>query len=185
MNANVNKRITARVIATLCLVAVLALIPPVIYHNPLYAVFYLDDAAKEIGSQFADTTRWIHAGCIIAIWLLNLLFFITNEKKGDSGKELARRTRLQGFLNFLAMLLSVAAMLGYRVALSADVWIGTLLPNARNSILTLFAPYYTVAICAAILWAFCMRAAPATNCAVRWGLARWFDNKMKRAVRTR
>ena len=35
MKANVGKRVTARVIATLCLAVALALIPPMIYHNPL------------------------------------------------------------------------------------------------------------------------------------------------------
>ena len=185
MNANANRRITARVIATLCLAVALALIPPMVYHNPLYAVFYLDDAAKEIGSRFSDTTRWIHTGGIAAVWLLNLVYFIVNEKKGDSGKELARRTRRQGVFNCLLLVLCVAAMIGYRVALSAEVWIGTLLPNTQNSILTLFSPYYTVAICALILWAFCMRAAPATNCAVRSGIAKWFDDRMKLAARSR
>jgi hypothetical protein len=185
MNTNVSKRITARVIATLCLAAVLALIPPMIYHNPLYSVFYLDDAAKEIGSQFSDNTRWIHLGAIIAVWLLNLLFFITNEKKGDSGRTLERRTSLQGTLNFLLLVVCVAAMIGYRFMISGDAWIGTYLPNAQTSILTLFSPYYTVAICVVILWAFCMRAAPATNCAVRCAIPRWFDDKMKRAPRSR
>lgn len=185
MNANVGKRITARVIATLCLAAALALIPPMIYHNPLYATFYLDDAAKEIGGLFSDTTRWIHAGCIFAVWLMNVLFFITNEQKNDSGRELERRTRLQGTLNFLLLCVCVAAMIGYRFMINSEVWIGTYLPNAQASILTLFAPYYTVALCAAILWSFCMRAAPATNCAVRWRVAKWFDDKMKRAPRSR
>ena len=185
MNANVGKRVTARVIATLCLAAALALIPPMIYHNPLYAAFYLDDAAKEIGSQFSDNTRWIHLGAIVAVWLLNLLFFITNENKGDSGKTLERRTRLQGTLNFLLLLVCVAAMIGYRFMVNAEVWIGTYLPNAQTSIFTFYAPFYTVAICDVILWAFCMRAAPATNCAVRCGLAKWFDDKMKLAPRSR
>ena len=185
MNANVGKRITARVIATLCLAAALALIPPMIYHNPLYATFYLDDAAKEIGSQFSDNTRGIHLGAIVAVWLLNLLFFITNENKGDSGKTLERRTRLQGTLNFLLLLVCVAAMIGYRFMVNTEVWIGTYLPNAQMSILTLYAPYYTMALSAAILWAFCMRAAPATNCAVRCYLPRKIDERMKRAERTR
>jgi len=185
MNANVGKRVAARVIATLCLAAALALIPPMIYHNPLYAAFYLDDAAKEIGSQFSDNTRWIHLGGIVAVWLLNLLFFITNQRKGDSGNELARRTSLQGTLNFLLLVVCVGAMIGYRFALNGEAWIGTYVPNAQVSILTLFAPYYTVALSAAILWAFCMRAAPATNCAVRCFLPKKIDDRMKLAARTR
>ena len=185
MKANVGKRVTARVIATLCLAVAMALIPPMIYHNPLYAAFYLDDAAKEIGSQFSDNTRWIHLGGIVVIWFMNLLFFITNEKKGDYGRELERRTRLQGLLNFLLLVVSVAAMIGYRFMVNGEVWIGTYLPNAQMSILTLYAPYYTMALSAAILWAFCMRAAPATNCAVRCYLPRKIDERMKRAERTR
>ena len=68
---------------------------------------------------------------------------------------------------------------------NGEVWIGTYLPNAQMSILTLYAPYYTMALSAAILWAFCMRAAPATNCAVRCYLPKKIDERMKRAERTR
>lgn len=185
MNANVRKRVSARFVATLFLAVALALIPPVLYHNPLYNVFFLDDVAKDFAGRFSDATRWIHAGSIMAIWLLNLAFFFTNEKKGDCGLTLKARTRAQGTLNFLLIALSVAAMIGYRFGLSAEAWIGVLLPSATRSIATLWMPYYIVAVCGLYLWGFCMNAAPATNCAVRWPIARWFDEKMKRAERAR
>ena len=185
MNANVRKRVSARFFATLLLAAALALIPPVLYHNPLYKVFFLDAAAKDFASRFSDATRWIHAGSIMAVWLLNLVFFFTNEKKGDYGPTLAARTRAQGVLNFLLIALSVAAMIGYRYGLSGEAWIGILLPSATRSVATLWTPYVVVAICGLYLWGFCMNAAPATNCIVRWPIARWFDEKMKRAERAR
>ena len=114
MNANVRKRVSARFFTTLLLAAALALIPPVLYHNPLYSVFFLDDTAKDFASRFSDATRWIHAGSIMAVWLLNVAFFFTNEKRADSGASLAARIRTQGVLNFLLIVLSVAAMIGYR-----------------------------------------------------------------------
>lgn len=185
MNANVRKRIRARVVATFLLAAALALIPPVLYHNPLYNVFFLDDAAKDFASRFSDATRWIHAGSIMAVWLLNYSFFRTNEKRADSGHLLAARTRTQNALNFLLILLSVAVMIGYRFGLSAEAWIGILLPSATRSVATLWMPYYIVAICGLYLWGFSMNAAPATNCAVRWPIAKWFDEKLKHADRAR
>ena len=185
MNANVRKRVAARVIATFLLAAALALIPPVAYHNPLYNVFFLDDAAKDFARQFSDATRWIHAGGILAVWLLNMMFFFVNENKGDFGDKLRARTSLQNVLNFLLVVLCVAAMIGYRFTLSVEAWIGVMLPSATRSVATLWMPYYVVAICALWLWGFCMNAAPATNCAVRDPIARWFDKRMKRAPRTR
>ena len=185
MNANVRKRVRARVVTTFLLAAALALIPPILYHNPLYAVFYLDDNAKDIASRFADATRWIHAGGIMAVWLLNLLFFISNERKGDYGAKLAARTGVQNVLNFLLVLLSVAAMIGYRYGISTVAWIGNLLPSSTNSVLRLWLPYIVVALCGIYLWGFSMNAAPATNCAVRWPIAKRCDDAMKRAERTR
>ncbi len=185
MKANNRKRVAARVIVTLCLAAALALIPPVAYHNPLYGVFYLEDAAKDIANKFSDATRWIHMGGIAAVWLLNLAFFIINEARADSGRKLSRRTSLQNVLNFLLVVLCVAAMIGYRYNLSAEAWIGILLPTATQSVATLWMPYYIVAICALILWNFCMNAAPATNVIVRNPIARWLDEPMKRAERNR
>ena len=121
----------------------------------------------------------------MAVWLLNIAFFFTNEKKADSGASLAARVRTQGVLNFLLIVLSVAAMIGYRFGLSGEALIGILLPSATRSIATFWMPYYIVAICGLYLWGFCMNAAPATNCIVRWPIARWFDEKMKRAARAR
>lgn len=185
MKANKRRRVAARVIATLCFAAALAVIPPVAYHNPLYSVFFLEDAAKDIARQFSDSTRWIHMGGIFAIWLLNLVFFIVNEARADSGSKLARRTTLQNVLNFFLVLLCVLAMIGYRFRLSAEAWIGILLPTATKSVVTLWMPYYILAICALILWSFCVNAAPATNCRVRDPIARFFDNLMKRTDQQR
>lgn len=185
MKANVRKRVRARIVATFLLAAALALIPPILYHNPLYNVFYLDDTAKDIASRFVDATRWIHAGGIMAVWLLNLSFFLTNEKKGDFGATLATRTGVQNVLNFLLVVLCVAAMIGYRYGLSAEAWIGNLLPSSTNSVLRLWLPYIVVALCAIYLWGFSMNAAPATNCEVRWPIAKRIDKAMTRAERPR
>ena len=124
-------------------------------------------------------------GGIFAIWLLNLVFFIVNEARADSGSKLARRTTLQNVLNFFLVLLCVLAMIGYRFRLSAEAWIGILLPTATKSVATLWMPYYILAICALILWSFCVNAAPATNCRVRDPIARFFDNLMKRTDQQR
>lgn len=185
MKENNRKRVAARVMVTACLAAALALIPPVAYHNPLYGVFFLEDAAKDIARRFSDATRWIHMGGIVAVWLLNLVFFVINEARADSGRTLARRISLQNVLNFLFLVLCVAAMIGYRYSLSSLVWIGILLPTATQSVATLWMPYYIVAICALILWKFCMNAAPATNVIVRNPIARWIDVPAKRADRNR
>jgi hypothetical protein len=143
MDANVRKRASARVIVTLILAAALALIPPVLYHDLVYGEFFLEDAAKDIANQFLDATRWIHAGGIIAVWLLNLIFFSINQRKGDCGRKLMGRNTLQNVLNILLILLSVAAMIGYRYALSADVWIGLLFPTADISRIIVWMPYYS------------------------------------------
>lgn len=185
MDRILNKRRAGRVIWTFLLAAALALIPPVLYQAPLYNVFFLEDAAKEIASQFSDATRWIHAGAIAALWLLNLIFFIVNESKGDSGSKLSARTGLQRTLNILFVILGVAAIIGYRYSLSSEVWIGVYLPSSTNSKLTLWMPYFAVAFSAIVLAFFCMCSAPATNCAVRCPIAKWFDNRIKRAERTR
>lgn len=185
MDANVRKLVMVRVLITLCVAAALALIPPVLYHNPLYNVFFLDDTAKEMASRFADATRWIHAGGIFAVWLLNLIFFIVNTNKGDFANRLRRRTALQNVLNFLLILLCVAAMIGYRFGLSLEAWIGILLPSATRSVATLWTPYFVLGICALFLWGFCMHAAPAPNCEVSWPIAKSLDKSMKSAERTR
>lgn len=185
MEANVKKLVALRVILTICLTAALALIPPVLYHNPLYNVFFLDDAAKEIASRFSDATRWIHAGGIIAVWLLNLVFFSINRKKNDSGAKLMARTGLQNVLNFLLVVLCVFAMIGYRYGISTDTWIGAILPSATRSVAILWLPYAVVAVCALVLWGFCMHAAPAPNCEVSWPIAKSIDKSMKRADPTR
>jgi len=185
MDRTLNKRRAGRVISTLLLAAALALIPPVLYQAPLHNVFFLEDEAKAIASQFSDATRWIHAGAIAAVWLLNLIFFIVNESKGDSGSKLSARTGLQRTLNILFIILGVAAIIGYRYGLSSEVWIGVYLPSSTNSKLTLWMPYFVVAISSIVLVYFCMIAAPATNCGVRDPIARWFDNRIKRAERAR
>ena len=185
MDANVRKRASARVIVTLILAAALALIPPVLYHDLVYGEFFLEDAAKDIANQFLDATRWIHAGGIIAVWLLNLILFSINQRKGDCGRKLMGRNTLQNVLNILLILLSVAAMIGYRYALSADVWIGLLFPTADISRIIVWMPYYLVAFFGLFLWRFCRKAAPATNCPVTWPIAKWFDARMTLAERTR
>ncbi|MBA4347692.1 MAG: hypothetical protein C0413_02445 [Clostridiales bacterium] len=185
MNGNVRRRVSVRVISTLILTAVLALLPPILYHDLIYGKFFLEDAAKDIANQYLNGTRWIHLGAIAAIWLVNLVFFIVNQKKSDSGKQLISRTRLQNFLNVLLIVCSVAAMIGYRYALSSDVWIGLLFGTADNIKLIVWMPYWVVAACGLFLWRFCMCAAPATNCHVKWLLAKWLDAPMTRAERTR
>ena len=185
MKATSNKRKTLRVMVTILLAAALALIPPQWYYNTLYGVFYLDDLAKTTALQFAQATRWIHMGGIAAVWLLNLIFFFVNESKGDFGSKLRSRTGLQNVLNFLLVVACVAAMVGYRYLLSAEVWIGVYLPNGTSSVARLWLPYYVYAGCALFLWRFCMDAAPATNCSVRWPLAKLIDNGIKSAESTR
>lgn len=185
MNSNVSKRRTARFLWTVLFAVALALIPPVLYQSSLYGVFFPEDAAKEIATQFTDATRWIHAGAVAMVWLLNLIFFLVNEKKGDFGDKLAARTGLQNFLNILLILLSVAAVIGYRFAIDPTVWIGVYLPSSTTSKLRFWTPYIVVGASTFLLWLFCTRAAPATNCAVRAPIARWFDNRMKHAERSR
>ena len=185
MEAIVRKLVAARLLVTLCFAAALALIPPMLYHDPLYNVFFLDDAAKEIGSRFSDATRWIHAGGIFAVWLLNMIFFAINRRKNDFADRLIARTALQNVLNFLLVVLCVAAMIGYRYGLSAETWIGMILPSATRSVATLWMPYYIVALCALFLWGFCMNAAPAPNCSVRWPIAKGINKSMKSALSKR
>lgn len=95
------------------------------------------------------------------------------------------RTRSQLWLNILLVLLSVGSMIGYRFSVSPAAWIGVIVLSSREAILTFWTPYIAVGVFTAWLACFCMRAAPATNCAVRDPIARWFDDKIKRAARTR
>jgi len=185
MNSNVSRRRTARFLWTFLFAVALALIPPVLYQSSLYGVFFPEDAAKEIASKFTDATRWIHAGAVAAVWLLNLIFFRVNEKKSDSGDMLAARTRWQNFLNFLLVILSVAAVIGYRFTIDPTNWLGVYLPTSTVSKLRFWTPYLAVGASTFLLWLFCTRAAPATNCAVKDPIARWFDNRMKLAERSR
>lgn len=185
MNGNVTKRVTARIIATLLLTAVLALLPPILYHKLIYTEFYMDDAAKEIATQFLGATRWIHAGGIIAIWLLNLVFFSINQGKNDCGRQLYGRTTLQNVLNVLLIILGVAAMFGYRLALSAETWSGVYFSLASSSKAIVWMPYYLFGICGLFLWRFCRKAAPATNCPVTWPIAKGIDRSMTLAERKR
>lgn len=185
MNGNVRRRVSARVIWTLILAAALAVLPPALYHNAIYGKFFLEDKAKEIAAQFLSGTQWIHLGAIAAIWLLNLVFFIINQSRGDCGKILFGRTTLQNILNFILLLLSVAVMIGYRYVISADVWIGVLFGTADSIKAIVWMPYYVLGICGWFLWRFCMKAAPATNCPVTWPIAKGIDKRMTRAERTR
>jgi hypothetical protein len=185
MNGNVRRRVSARVIWTFILAAALAVIPPALYHDLIYARFFLEDTAKEIANLYLSGAQWIHLGAIAAIWLLNLVFFIINQKKGDCGRILYGRTTLQNILNVLLIFLSVAAMIGYRYMISAEAWIGVLFGTANSIKAIVWMPYYIFLASGFFLWCFCRRAAPATNCPVTCKLAKWFDDKMKRAERTR
>ncbi len=185
MNSNLSKRRTARFLWTFLFAVALALIPPVLYQSSLYGVFFPEDAAKEIATLFTDATRWIHIGAVAAVWLLNLIFFQVNESRGDFGEKLAARTRRQNFLNCLFVILSVAAVIGYRFAIDPTTWIGVYLPTSTMSKFRFWTPYIAVGVSTFLLWLFCTRAAPATNCAVRAPIARWFDNRMKLAERSR
>lgn len=185
MDANVRRRVSARVIATMILAAALALIPPILYYDMIYAEFFLEDAAKSVANQFLGAMRWIHAGGILAVWLLNLIFFTVNQRKGDSGSKLKSRTLLQNVLNILFIILCVASMIGFRFVLSAETWIGTMIPRADTSRAIVWAPYYIAALCGWFLWRFCRKAAPATNSPVTWPIARWIDKNMTRAERKR
>ncbi len=185
MDKTMKKRRNNRLLWTFFIALAFAVIPPMAYLTPLQNVFMRSEEAIRYGALFSGTVRWIHAGAIAAVWLLNMLFFYQNEKYGDSGDKLTARTRLQSWLNILLILLSVAAMIGYRFSVSADAWIGVFVLSSTEAIFTFWLPYIAVGLLTAWLACFCMCAAPATNCAVRDPIARWFDDKIKRAARNR
>ena len=185
MDKTLKKRRTNRLIWTFFIALAFAVIPPMVYLAPLQNVFMRSEDAIRYGALFSGMVRWIHAGAIAAVWVLNMIFFYRNEKRGDFGDQLTARTRLQRWLNILLVLLSVGVMIGYRFSLSAEEWIGVIVLSSTENILTFWTPYIAVGVFTAWLAGFCMRSAPATNCAVRDPIARWFDNKIKRAERTR
>ena len=185
MDAVRKTRITLRIMAMVLLTILLAVVPPLLIKNPVMNTFYYEDTAQSYAQQYTEALRWCHLGAIAALFALNLIFFIVNEKKGDSGLFLRRRNRLQGWLNLLLILAGLAAMLGLRMSINSDNWIELYLSIATLDIAVMLAPYYVFVICAFILWYFYMNAAPATNCALRDPLARKIDNGIKRAVRTR
>lgn len=185
MDAVRKTRITLRIMAMVLLTIVLAVIPPMLIKNPIMNTFFYQDTAQGYAEQYTEALRWCHLGVIVALFALNLTFFITNEKKGDSGFFLRRRNRLQGWLNFLLILAGLAAMIGLRFSIDSSNWILQYLSIATLDIAVMLAPYYVFVICAVILWYFYVNAAPATNCALRDPLARKIDNGIKRAVRTR
>ena len=185
MDAVRKTRITLRIMAMVLLTIVLAIIPPLLIKNPIMNTFFYMDEAQDFAQLYTEALRWCHLGAIVALFALNLTFFIVNEKKGDSGLYLRRRNRLQGWLNFLLILAGLAAMIGLRFSIDSANWISVYLSIATLDIAVMLAPYYVFVVCAFILWYFCMNAAPATNCALRDPLARKIDNGIKRAVRTR
>lgn len=185
MNKTIGKRRRRRIIWTFFIALAFAVIPPMLYVTPVQNVFTRTEDAMRYGALFTSASRWIHAGAITAVWLLNMVFFFVNEKKGDFGDKLTARTRLQRSLNILLILLSVAAIIGYRYSLSAAEWIGVIVLSSTAGKFTFWMPYIAVGVCTALLVYFCMCAAPATNCAVRDPIARWFDREITRAERTR
>ena len=185
MDAVRKTRITLRIMTMVLLTVLLAVVPPLLIKNPIMNTFYYEDTAQNYAEQYTETLRWCHLGAIVALFALNLTFFIVNEKKGDSGPFLRRRNRLQGWLNLLLILVGLAAMIGLRFSIDSSNWIMLYLSIATQDIAVMLAPYYVFFICAVILWYFCMNAAPATNCALRDPLAWKIDNGIKRAVHTR
>jgi len=185
MNGNVRRRVSARMFWTFILAAALAVLPPALYHDLIYGKFFLEDTAKEMANLYLSGARWIHLGAIAAIWLLNLVFFIINQNKGDCGRILYGRTTLQNLLNVLLILLGVAALIGYRYMISAETWIGIMFGTANSIKAIVWMPYYVLLICGLLLWRFCRKAAPATNCPVTWPIAKGIDERMKRAERAR
>lgn len=185
MNAIRRKRIRGRIIAMVLLTLILAFLLPLVLEKPVQNVFYLDDDSQETALRFTDMTKWSHVGGIVAVFILNLVFFIKNEKTGDSGDSLRRRNSLQRILNLLVVLLGLAVMIGLRFSLISGQMIYEFLSDDFFSMVYMLSPYYVFVIAAWILGSFCMRAVPATNCAVRNSLARKIDDDIKRAARTR
>ena len=82
MDKTMKKRRNNRLVWTFFIALAFAVIPPMAYLTPLQNVFMRSEEAIRYGALFSGTVRWIHAGAIAAVWLLNMLFFYQNEKIG-------------------------------------------------------------------------------------------------------
>ena len=185
MDAVRKTRVTLRIMAMVFLTIVLAVVPPLLTKSPIMNTFYYEDAAQGYAEQYTETLRWSHLGGMIAVFTLNLAFFITNEKKGDSGLMLRRRNSGQWWLNLLVILLGLGVMIGLRISIDPASWIELYLSVATLDVAVMLMPYYIFVLLAIYLWYFCMCAAPATNCALCDPIARKIDEGIKRAAQTR
>ncbi len=184
MDATKRTRVALRIISLLLLALLLAA-APVLIKTTVQNVFYLDDDSQETAIIYISILRWCHVAGIAALLALNLSFFAINEKKNDSGRCLRRRNALQGWLNFILVVIVVAAMILLRFQIYPYTMIDLFLSNAFYNVAVMLAPYYVFVICGVWLWSFAMRSVPATNCEVRGAIARKIDESIKRADKTR
>jgi hypothetical protein len=161
----------------------LAILPPMIINAPLGGLFYPDEDAVDFMRTYITQMKFCHMGGICALFLVNIGFFITNEKKGDAGITLKARIAGQNWSNFFTILLGTGVML----ALGYDI-----IPNAMNGVnlpgSALFAalmPYYVFILSGVLFWILCMRTVPATNCALKSWISRKIDSSLTKAKSAR
>ena len=127
MKATRGKRIALRIIPMIALALLLAALPPLLLKELVLNAFFMTDDAESVAMQYQAALMWCHVAGIAALLLLNLIFFIVNEKRGDAGYFLHRRNVLQSWLNCVLIACGVLAMVLLRYQISSEPMIGTYL----------------------------------------------------------
>jgi len=157
----------------------LALVPQLLIKTPVLVAFYLDDASQRVAQAYQNSLYWAHFAGIMALLAANLIFFIVNEKKGDTGRKLHGRLSLQNWSNFLLICAGIGALAGARYGIVSENLIGNYIPESLWIIFRAGLPYLMLAICGAIIWILCMHYVPATNVPLRSRIVAKWDDKLK------
>lgn len=184
MNTARKKRIILRISVMVVVAALLAVLPPILIRQALWGAFQFNDDMQLATNEYITQLKWCHMAGIFVLFLVNLGYFILNEKRGDSGIILKNRVAGQNWCNFFAILLIVGIMAGlnYVVYMSEGIgFLESLVDNTLITKITALMPYYVFIISGIILWLTCVRAVPATNCYLRCWLSRKIDSSLIKA----
>ena len=174
-----KKRITIRVSVMVVAALLLALLPQLLIKTSVLVAFYLDDASQRVAQAYQRSLYWVHLADIMILLAANLIFFIVNEKKGDTGLKLHGRLLLQRWINFLLIWVGIGALASARYGIVSENLIGNYGPGNFWIIFRVGLPYLVLAMCGAIIWILCMHYVPATNVPLRSRIMAKWDDKLQ------
>lgn len=175
MEASRSKRIVIRLIVMTVVTVLLAFLPILFLEQPITDSFSPLQKAQTLAKAYISRTKICHILGITAVFLVNLGFFLVNEKKNDSGLRLHKRCTGQNWCNMVVILGGLGAMIGVRFGLISESFIQLgYIPVNFLILLSVWLPYIVFVTSALLLWSCCMRVTPATNCY----LASWSARKI-------